>query len=283
MGAPPLTADGSIGKALRALRAASGLTGGTVARRASMSAGKLSKIEHGRVLPTVQDVDLITSALGVSDDAKAQFLETARAAATEETAWRLLRRMGPWKHQQTIKAVEAGTTVLRLFQGQLIPGLLQTPEYASAVLSLPPALPDETRIRTVAARVERQTVLYESGRSFHFLICEHVVRWLICEPIVMAVQLDRLMSLSRLPSVRIGLVPLDARMPDFPMTCFSLHDDRLVIVETFHSELTTRDPKDIRTYVETFERFASVALYGDAMRTVVTRVRDGFLPQRESG
>ncbi|WP_165869629.1 helix-turn-helix domain-containing protein, partial [Streptomyces barkulensis] len=57
MGAAPLTTD-SIGKTLRALRDASGLTGDSVARRASMSAGKLSRIENGRVLPTVQDVDL---------------------------------------------------------------------------------------------------------------------------------------------------------------------------------------------------------------------------------
>lgn len=72
-----------------------------------MSAGKLSKIENGRTLPTVQDVDLVLSALGVSEAVKEQFLATARAEATEATAWRLLRRMGPWKHQNAIKAIEA--------------------------------------------------------------------------------------------------------------------------------------------------------------------------------
>ncbi|QIQ07120.1 helix-turn-helix domain-containing protein [Streptomyces liangshanensis] len=275
-----MTVD-SIGKALRALRDTSGLTGDTVARRASMSAGKLSKIENGRTLPTVQDVDLVLSALGVSEEVKEQFLTTARAEVTEATAWRLLRRMGPWKHQNTIRAIEAGTAGLRLFQGQLIPGLLQTPEYATAVFSLPPALPDETRARTVTARLERQATLYEEGRSFHFVICEHVLRWLVCEPAVMAVQLDRLVSLSRLPRVLIGIVPLAGRMPDFPMTCFSIHDDRLVLVETFHSEITTREPKDVQTYVDTFERFAEVALYGEGMRTLVEGIRDGFLPQQE--
>ncbi|WP_308436981.1 helix-turn-helix domain-containing protein [Streptomyces finlayi] len=267
---------------MRTLREASGLTGDVVARRASMSAGKLSKLETGKVRPTVQDVDLIMTALGVSDAVKDEFLATARAEATEATAWRLLRRMGPWKHQRTIKAIEASTTTLRLFQGQLIPGLLQTPEYMSAVFSLPPALPDESRAKTVAARMERQAVLYDDGRSFHFVICEHVLRWLVSEPVIMALQLDRLVSLSRLPNLSVGVVPLTGRMPDFPMTCFSLHDDRLVIVETFHSEVTTRDPKDVETYVDTFERFASVALYGDDMRTLVESIRDGFLPQQES-
>ncbi|MFE3144114.1 helix-turn-helix domain-containing protein [Streptomyces scopuliridis] len=266
---------------MRALREASGLTGDAVARRASMSAGKLSKIENGRTLPTVQDVDLLLSALGVSDAVKEQFLATARAEATEATAWRLLRRMGPWKHQSTIKAIEANTAALKLFQGQLVPGLLQTPEYATAVFSLPPALPDETRGRTVTARMERQATLYEDGRSFYFVICAHVLRWLICEPAVMATQLDRLVSLSRLPNVTVGVVPLAGRMPDFPMTCFSIHDDRLVIVETFHSEITTQDPRDIQTYVDTVERFADAALFGDDMRALVESIRDEFLPQQE--
>jgi hypothetical protein len=243
-----------------------------------MSAGKLSKIENGRVRPTVQDVDLILSALGVSQEVKNEFLATARAAATEALAWRLLRRMGPWKHQNTIKAIEADTQELRLFQGQLVPGLLQTPEYASAVFSVPPALPAGTMARTVAARIERQETLHDPERSFRFLICEHVLRWRVPSPVVLALQLDRIVSLSRLPNVTIGVLPLNAPMPDFPMTCFSLHDDRLVIAETFHSEITTRDPKDVQTYVETFERFAAAAVYGDDMRMLVEGIRDGLFP-----
>lgn len=90
-----------------------------------MSAGKLSKIENGKVAPTVTDVDLILTALEVSEAAKGEFLRAARVAVTEATAWRVLRRMGPWKHQQAIRAIEAQATILRLFQGQLIPGLLQ--------------------------------------------------------------------------------------------------------------------------------------------------------------
>jgi len=270
-----------LGKALRALRIASGRTGAAVARGAAMSASKLSKIENGRVLPSVQDVELILTALQVSEEAKAEFVSAARVAATEETAWRELRRMGQWKHQQAIQAVEAQTTALRLFQGQLIPGLLQTAEYASAVFALPPTLPEDTRAKTIAARMERQSVLYHRHRSFHFVICEHVLRWLICPPSIMAVQLDRLLSLSRLPNVRIDVLPLDRQMPDFPMTCFSAHDDRLVIVETFHSELTTRDPRDISLYLSTHDRFARAALQGDHMRELLSLIRDGFFQARE--
>lgn len=102
-----------------------------------MSAGKLSKIENGRTLPTVQDVDLILSALGVSQAVKEQFLATARAEATEATAWRLLRRMGPWKHQNAIKAIEANTAVLRRSRGNSSPDsfrLRSTPRRCSHCL-----------------------------------------------------------------------------------------------------------------------------------------------------
>ncbi|MFF7730571.1 helix-turn-helix domain-containing protein [Streptomyces sp. NPDC008001] len=270
-----------MGKALRDVRTAAGRTGEAVARRASMSAGKLSKIENGRVRPTLRDVELILAALGVSEEAKAEFLEAARMEATEATAWRLLRRMGPWKHQRTIQAIEDRTATLRLFQGQLVPGLLQTPEYMAAVFALPPALPEESRARTMAARLERQRALYQPARAFQFLICEHVLRWLICEPSVMAVQLDRLVSLSRLSNVRIGVLPLNRHMPDFPMTCFSLHDDRLVLVETFHAEFTTREPSDVRLHSETFERFSAAALYGHEMRSLVEGIREEFFRERE--
>lgn len=98
----------------------------------------------------------------------------------------------------------------------------------------------------------------------------------------MAAQLDRLLSLSRLPNVRVDVIPLGQQMPDFPMTCFSAHDDRLVIVETFHSELTTRDPRDISLYLSTHDRFARVALHGDEMRELLGAIRDGFFRTRES-
>ncbi|MFF2377199.1 helix-turn-helix domain-containing protein [Streptomyces xiamenensis] len=272
-----------LGRALRELRSASGLTGATVARRASMSAGKLSKIENGRILPSVVDVELVLTALEVSAEAKAEFLRAARAAVTESTAWRTLRRAGPWKHQQAIRAIESQTQHLRLFQGQAIPGLLQTPDYISAIFSRRPELLPETKAKTVAARLERQSALYQAERSFDFLICEHVLRWLMCDPRAMAVQLDRLISLSRLPNVSIGVIPLNRRMPDFPMTCFVIHDDRLVVIETFHAEVATRDTKDIATYLDIFGRFADVALYGAEMCELVEHIRDEFLTQRESG
>ncbi|MFD7581740.1 Scr1 family TA system antitoxin-like transcriptional regulator [Kitasatospora sp. NPDC059817] len=127
--------------------------------------------------------------------------------------------------------------------------------------------------------MERQAVLYDSQREFHFVICEHVLRWRICPPAIIATQLERLVSLSRIPNLTIGVLPAKRLMPDFPMTCFSMHDDRLVIVETFHSEITTRDPRDVALYMSTFLRLDAAALHGDDMRDLIEGIRDEFFQE----
>ncbi|MFJ6136080.1 DUF5753 domain-containing protein [Kitasatospora sp. NPDC092286] len=177
--------------------------------------------------------------------------------------------------QQAFAAQEVG-------RSELIPGLLQSAEYVSAVFALHPELSSEAKTKTIAARLERQAVLYDRHREFHFVICEHVLRWRICPPAAMATQLDRLVSLSRLPNVTIGVLPLSRLMPDFPMTCFSMYDDRLAIVETFHSEITTHDPRDVGIYLSKFAAFDAAALYEDDMRALTEGIRDEFFQEQES-
>ncbi|MEU6589233.1 helix-turn-helix transcriptional regulator [Streptomyces sp. NPDC046881] len=250
-----------LGSALRALRQAS---------------GRLSKIENGSVMPSVVDVEQILTAVGVSEAVKAEYMSVARAAATEATAWRLYRRLGYHRKQQQIQAVESRTTLLRLFQPALVPGLLQTPEYAQAVLGRKQLTPDQL-VRAVGARLARQSILYEPGRQLRFIVTEPVLRWRIVPPLVMAGQLDRLVAVSRLPSVDLRIVPLSVRQTDFPNHSFSIKDDRMVTVETVHAELTVSDPRDVSLYIEKFERFAEQPL---RRRVVWGRRRRGLWVRR---
>ncbi|MFG2887704.1 helix-turn-helix domain-containing protein [Streptomyces sp. NPDC048297] len=269
-----------LGAALRALRQASGKEAKAVARSAVMSTAKLSKIENGRVAPATADVERILTALDVSPEIKAEYLAVARAQATEATAWRLFRRMGYHKKQEQIRALESSMTLLRLFQPSLVPGLLQTPEYIRAVLE-PKGLTDEQLARTVSARIERQRVLYDTRKALHFVVTEPVLRWRLLPPAMMVGQLDRIVSVSRLPNVDVRVVPLDAPQRDVPGHSFVIRDDRVVTVETTHAEVVVTDPRDVSLYVEKFDRFASVSLAGDAMRDLVEGIRDAFLRERE--
>ncbi|KQX71240.1 helix-turn-helix transcriptional regulator [Streptomyces sp. Root1310] len=270
-----------LGAALRALRQASGKEAKAVARSAVMSTAKLSKIENGRVAPATADVERILTALDVSPEIKAEYLAVARAQATEAIAWRLFRRMGYHKKQEQIRALESSMTLLRLFQPSLVPGLLQTPEYIRAVLE-PKGLTDEQLSRTVSARIERQRVLYDTSKALHFVVTEPVLRWRLLPPAMMAGQLDRIVSVSRLPNVDVRVVPLDAPQRDVPGHSFVIRDDRVVTVEMTHAEVVVTDPRDVSLYVEKFARFASVSLAGDAMRDLVEGIRDAFLHERET-
>ncbi|WP_078970770.1 helix-turn-helix domain-containing protein [Streptomyces chattanoogensis] len=270
-----------LGAALRALRLASKKEAKAVARSALMSPSKLSKIENAKLSPSPADVERILSAIGVSDEVKAEYANAARAAATEVTAWRLLQRAGLHKGQQATKALEAQMTTLRLFQSALVPGLLQTPEYIKAVLQRHD-LSEDSLARTIAGRIDRQAVLYDGTKSLRFIITEPVLRWRIVSPQMMAAQLDRIVSLSRLSHVDIRVVPLEVQQNDVANHSFVIRDDRMVTVETVHAEVTVTDPRDVQLYVQKFQDFAMTALSGDEMRDMIERIRDGFLREQET-
>ncbi|TQE26504.1 XRE family transcriptional regulator [Streptomyces ipomoeae] len=273
---------GELGAALRALRQASGKEAKAVARSALMSTSKLSKIETGKTAPTVADVESILTAIGVSDEVKAEYLGVVRASTTETTAWRLVRRMGVHKAQQQTRALESQMTLLRLFQPALIPGLLQTPEYIRAILSRHD-LTEDVLTRTTTARLERQQVLYDSTKELHFIITENVLRWRIVSAPRMAEQIGRLIALSRLPNIDMRVVPFAAEQRDIANHAFVIRDDRTVTVETVHAELVVTDPRDVSQYVKKFEGFASVALTGNDMRSMLGSVQDDFLREQETG
>ncbi|SDT39387.1 Helix-turn-helix domain-containing protein [Streptomyces sp. TLI_053] len=270
-----------IGGTLRDLRQRAGKEAKAVARGAAMSPSKLSRIETGKAKPSTIDVERILIAIGVPDDVRAELVETARRAATEAVAWRFFRRTGFHHHQDSIRAIEAETEVQRVFQPSCVPGLCQTPEYVRAVLA-PKGLTPDVLARTTAARLERQSVLFDSRKTFRYLITESVLRWLIVSPAEMALQIDRIITLSRLSNVHIGVVPLAARMTEVSSSSFIVYDTRLVIVEIPHAEISTGDPKDVDLYLSRFRRFEQVALDGEPMRSMLAVLRDEFLQQRES-
>lgn len=272
----------NIGRALRELREASGKQAKAVARSAVMSPSKLSKIENEALAPSLIDVERILTALEVSEEVKARLTEAARKAATEATAWRILRRTGLHKHQDEIRAIEAQTTLMRLFQPSCVPGLLQTPEYARAILSRH-SYTQGALEKMMGARLLRQEVLHDTDRTFRFVVTESVLRWKIVRPSMLAAQLDKLITMSRMPNVSIGVLLLSAPMTDLPSSSFVLFDTNLAIVEIPHAEITTTEARDVELYVNKFDGFEGAAVTGEEMRAFVAGLRDDFLRQQETG
>jgi len=87
-----------------------------------------------------------------------------------------------------------------------------------------PELTDDAKVRSIAARLERQTALYDTHKSFYFVICEHVLRWRIGAPAMMGTQMDRLVSPVPTPQCHHRSCTSRPTDANFPMTCFSAHD-----------------------------------------------------------
>ena len=88
----------------------------------------------------------------------------------------------------------------------------------------------------------------------------------------MAVQLDRLVSLSWLPNIRIGVLPFGIQVGDGPYHTFVIYDDHIVTIELFTGQLVLRDPKDIDHYHALARFFGSHALWKDAARDFISGV-----------
>ncbi|MFF3005034.1 helix-turn-helix domain-containing protein [Kitasatospora sp. NPDC057940] len=251
-----------LAETLRRLRLEAGLTGDRLSVRCGISQSKISKIETGKLTPTLVDVERILRALGAPAALVREVSSLARTANTEWQDKRASWRRGIEKRQAELASLESDATELRYFLPAMITGLLATPEYIRASLSHSPG--DRTIV--VGRKLERQAALYDESKSFTFLLTEQAVKWALLPPQAMAVQIDRLASLTHLPSVRIGVIPYGTLITRGPMNTFTVYDDRLATVESFTGRLAFRDHRDIQRYREIFSIFEESALFGDEAR-----------------
>ncbi len=238
-----------------------------------MSQSKISKIETGKLVPSSVDVERILRAVQATPKEKEAISSLARVANTEYQNWRASLRRGLHHKQAELATLEATSSTFRYFLPAMITGLLQTPEYARASLASLPG--DHTR--ALMRRFERQSILYDTSKDFTFLLTEQALRWPLCRPGEMSVQLERIAALSELSNVRIGVLPLDrATVPEGPLSTFTVYDQTLATVETFTGALLIRSAQDVALYVETFRLFEENALFGTQARGFLRQAAEDF-------
>jgi transcriptional regulator with XRE-family HTH domain len=191
-----------LSDALRMLRKASGLSGDRLAQRAHMSQSKVSKIETGKVLPTVMDVERIVTALDVPPAEAAKLLRSARAANTGFESRRLGRQRGAVRRQTDFAALMSQAAQVRYVLPTMLSGLLQTRTYVHSNVNHPlSALGQGERAKLVAAKLARQAVLDDPSKHFTFVLTEAAVRCRVAAPADMADQVEHLVALSRRSTV----------------------------------------------------------------------------------
>lgn len=238
--------------------------------RIGASQGTVYRIEHGRTVPSVKQVRLWLDAVGevVTADERRRIVELAESVQSEVRGWdELLGRDG--HAQREAAQLEAVAASVRNFQPTVVPGLLQTPEYARAVFSV-----GRTRDvdAAVAARVARQRVLYEPGRAFAFLVAEQVLRWPIGGREVLAAQLDRIVSLARLNTVTFGVLPAGQTVACLwnNFILWTLPDEAArVTVERTDGETDTSDEGTVALHEGLWSRLWEAAVHdGEAVELV---------------
>jgi hypothetical protein len=250
-----------LGAHLRKLRETKGITRETAGWEIRASDSKISRLELGRVGFKERDVSDLLTLYGVTDPAERDsLLDLARRANNPGWWHRYSDLLLPWF--QPYLGLESAATVIRSYEVQYVPGLLQTKDYARAVVMIAHGDAAREEIdRRVDLRMERQQVL---GRpqppQMWVVVDEAVLRRPIGGPTVMREQVAALIDQTKLPNVRIQVLPFAAGGHAALGGAFSLlrfPDQDLpdvVYVEQLTSALYLDKRDDVEEYATAMER-----------------------------
>ncbi|MEZ0092637.1 helix-turn-helix domain-containing protein [Streptacidiphilus sp. EB129] len=269
----------SLGVRLRELRVEGGFTGRQLADRLGWTQSKVSKLENGKQTPTL--TDLAAWAEGTErPEAAAELTGRLRGLETQYRSWRRQLAGGYRAVQEAHWVQGRKTRTRRSFDPALIPGLLQTADYARSVLSRYSAIhtaPHDIEA-AVQARIGRQDILSDQTRTFRFLVWEGALLARPCSPTVLSTQLDRVAARLGAGHVRVGIVPFEADMNVPAGVGFSIHDDELVITEAWHAEMWLDDPQDVALHVRAWEALERNAVYGPDAHRLILRAKRALGP-----
>ena len=280
MATPTQRARQALTQRLRQLRRSTGATGAEFAARLGDGWGqpKVSKIETGKQLPTGDDVNAWAAATGAD---AAELLDLLDRARIEYASFRerYVDVAGADQLQDAIGAAETAATRIAHYDPMLIPGILQTADYARELLHLPsgPAqsgATDEEINRMIASRLRRQAILYEPGRDITLLIGEAALRTRIASPATMRTQLDHVARLAEtLTTATIGIMPFSAQAPIATLNGWGITDD-LVTVETDAGNVEIADPEHVQRYWNHTRLLLDAAATGTDAAALCRRIND---------
>jgi transcriptional regulator with XRE-family HTH domain len=255
---------------LRALRTSAGLTSGEAARLVGWHQSKVSRIETGTSGVKPADVRLLLDAYAVRDTQLRELL--MMLAGSDESGgrdhwWHAYRGVLPPTYRDFI-SLESQAGAMRTLETTVVPGLLQTPEYARAVTKAAVEGLSEDRLDTlVEVRLARQDVLRaDPPLELSAVLDEAVLRREVGGPGIMARQLDRLVEAARLPQVRLQVLPFAAGAhigvtgPFVIFSFSSTSDLDVVVLDHLTSSLYLERKEDLQAYTEAFNALQVHAL-----------------------
>ncbi|MET8613013.1 MULTISPECIES: helix-turn-helix domain-containing protein [Streptomyces] len=274
-----------LGAELRTLRTGAGLTSGEAARLVGWHQSKVSRIETGSSGVKPADLRLLLDAYAVRD---AQLRELLLMLAGSENDgdrdrwWHAYRGVLPPTYRDFI-SLESQASAMRTLETTVVPGLLQTADYARAVTRAAVKDLDEERLDAlVEVRLARQDVLRSNPPlELCAVLDEAVLRREVGGPEVMARQLERLMEAALLPQVRLQVLPFGAGAHvglTGPFVIFSFpstSDLDVVVLDQLTSSLYLERKEDLRAYSEAFQTLQEHALSPHDSLAYIAGIGDG--------
>jgi len=266
-------AQQALGARLREIRKDAGLSGRALALATGQHFTRVSKIENGVQAPTDQDISDWCRVCAAQEQVP-DLIATARAVESAYLEFRRQARAGMKRvlGAHTLPLYER-TDTFRIYEHNVIPGLFQTAAYTAAMLSFWIRfleVPNDIDA-AVAARMERQRVLYQRGKRFTVVLEEQALRTWFGSADVQAGQLGRLLEVMSMPTVSLGIIPMMTKRSAVASAGFWIFDHSLVALETPTASLEVTRPQEIELYTTMFGHLQAAALSGLAARSLIIK------------
>jgi len=252
-----------LGALLRALRTEAGMTVEQVADRLLVSGSKVSRLETGQRGASQRDIRDLCDLYGVTDPTRREHLDALAKEGRGQAWWQ------PYDlPYATYVGLEAEAATISDFEPGVIPGLLQTPDYAralheAAMPKLSPAVIDQR----IEVRRTRQAILTrrDGPPELRAVADEAVLHRVVGGRAVMAAQLDRVIEACGLPNVAVQVIPFAAGAhpavdSTFILLEFASPVTGVVYVDGLVGQVYLERPQDVERYSQIFERLQGYAL-----------------------
>ena len=269
-----------LGQELRRLREIKGMTAEEVAERLLVSQSKISRLENGRSI-SQRDVRDLCGVYEVEDHRIVDSLMQMAKDSRQQGWW---HAFGDIPYSVYI-GLETDAASLRVYEPQVVPGLLQTREYAEALISgaLPEAPPSDIEKRvSVRARRQDRISAPEHPLRLWAVIDEAALRRLVGGKQVMVNQLEHLIAQSQLPHVTVQVLPFDMgahpgingqyAILEFPDAA----DSSVVYIEGVTSDLYLEKAHDVQRYSVMYEHLRAQALNVEQTRQFIEEIAKGY-------
>lgn len=270
----------ALGAELRRLREASKITPGEAADAIRATHSKISRLERGRSAARPRDVADLLTLYGVTDTTERDKLLSLTRQASTPGWWQRYSDVLP-RWLELYIGLEKAASVIRTYETQFIHGLMQTEQYARAVISISNSRASAEEIdRRVDLRMQRKQLLTQPhAPDLWAVLDEAALRRSPNDSAVMRAQLEYLLTLTDLPNVTLQIVPFRAgphAAAGGPFTILRFPEPDLpdvVYMEQLNSALYLDTPADVTSYLHVMDLLCVQADTGAASKDMLR----GFL------